>query len=119
MNIAITWRWGISYIIYGMLITSIVPYYLNSRYTGILIGYSIWEQLRDMCPYLIMAVLMGMTVSTLGFLPFPNYYSLLFVQLTIGVFVYLFLCRMFRITAFMEIWQLGWAKILSSAASRE
>ena len=119
MNIAITWRWGISFIIYGMMVTSIISYYLNSRYTGILIGYSIWEQLRDMRPYLIMAVLMGMTISTLGFLPFPSYYSLLILEIMIGIFVYLFLCRMFRIAAFMEIWQLGWDKILSSVASRE
>ena len=116
MNIAITWRWGISCIIYGMIVTSIISYYLNSKYTGILIGYSILEQVRDMCSCLIMALLMGTAVYALGFLTFPNYYSLLFLQVTFGSFVYLILCRMFRITAFMEIWQMGWGKILPSTA---
>ncbi len=34
INIAITWRWGISAMIYGMIVNSIIAYYLNSYYNG-------------------------------------------------------------------------------------
>ena len=81
INIAITWRWGISAMIYGMIVMSIISYYLNSYYTGVLIGYPIREQLRDLFSYIIMAVLMGMAVYAAGLLPFPSHWSMLLVQI--------------------------------------
>jgi O-antigen/teichoic acid export membrane protein len=111
INIAITWRWGISAMIYGMIATSIISYYLNSYYTGVLIGYSIREQLRDLYSYLFIAMLMGMAVYLAGLLPFPNHCVMLLVQITIGIVIYVCLCRLFRLLAFMEIWQMGWNKL--------
>ena len=35
INIAVTWRWGISAMICGMVAMSMIAYYLNSYYTGI------------------------------------------------------------------------------------
>lgn len=118
INIAVTWRWGLSAMICGMIVISIISYYLNSYYTGILIKYPILEQLRDLFSSLIMAILMGISIYAAGLLPFPNHWSMLFVQITIGLFVYLFLCRIFRIAAFMEIWQIGWNKIISDSGNR-
>lgn len=107
-NIAVTLRWGISAMIYGMIVMSIIAYYLNSYYTGILIGYPIQEQLRDMFFYLVMSLLMGIGVYAIGFLPFPNHWSMLLVQIAVGIITYMSLCRLFRLTAFMEIWHAGW-----------
>ncbi|OGW53951.1 MAG: hypothetical protein A2Y81_03165 [Nitrospirae bacterium RBG_13_43_8] len=111
INIAITWRWGISAMIYGMIILSIFAYYLNSYYTGVLIGYPIREQLRDLFPYLIMSVFMGMAVHAVGLLAFSNHLSMLLVKIAVGIITYVGLCRLFRLTAFMEMWQVGWNKI--------
>ncbi len=111
INITVTWRWGISAMIYGMIAMSIISYYLNSYYTGVLIGYPIREQLHDLISYLIMAVLMGSAVYATGLLPFPNHWSMLLVQITTGIVIYVCLCRMFRLMAFMEIWQGGWNKM--------
>jgi O-antigen/teichoic acid export membrane protein len=114
INIVITWRWGITAMIYGMMATSIIGYYLNSYYTGILIDYSIWKQLRDIWPYTFMVALMGMAIYISGLLPFPNYWSMLIVQIAIGIIVYISLCRLFRLTAFMDIWRWCWDKLLLS-----
>ena len=111
INIAVTVRWGISAMIYGMIAMSIISYYLNSYYTGTLIGYPMREQLRDLSSYLIMTVLMAIAVYAAGLLAFPNHWSILLVQITVGVVIYVWLCRLFRLTAFMEIWQMGWSKI--------
>jgi len=104
-------RWGISAMIYGMIGTSIISYYLNSYYTGVLIGYPIREQLRDLFPYLILAVMMGMAVYAAGLLPFPNHWSILLLQMPLGIVIYVCLCWLFRLTAFMEMWQGGWNKM--------
>jgi O-antigen/teichoic acid export membrane protein len=107
INIAITWRWGISAIIYGIIILSIISYYLNSYYTGLLIGYQLREQLLDLSPYLVFATLMGSILYLLGFIPFPNQWSLLLVQIILGIFIYGFLCRLFQPAVFTEIWRVG------------
>jgi O-antigen/teichoic acid export membrane protein len=111
INIAITWRWGITAMIYGMMITSVIAYYLNSYYTGRLIGYPIIAQLRDMISYLIMSIFMGIGVYTVGFLPFPNYLFLMFAQIATGIVIYSSLCRLFRLSAFIELWLAGWNKL--------
>jgi len=113
INIAITWRWGISAMIHGMIVLSVVFFFLNSYYTGVLIDYPIREQLRDLFPSLTMAALMGIGVYGVGLLPFPNNWSMLLVQISIGTVIYVCLCRLVRLTAFMEIWQVGWSKMLS------
>jgi O-antigen/teichoic acid export membrane protein len=112
INIIITWQLGIIAMIYGMIAISIFSYYLNSYYTGALIGYSILEQLRDMFAYLIMAVLMGVTVYTIGLLPFTNNWSMLLVQMASGVIIYVCLCRLFRLSAFIELWNVVYSRIL-------
>jgi O-antigen/teichoic acid export membrane protein len=111
INIALTWRWGISAMIYGMIALSTICYYLNSYYTGILIGYPLREQLRDLAPYLIMAVLMGVVVYVIGLLPLLNYWFMLLDQIIIGIVIYVSLCRLFRLKAFMEVWREGWNKM--------
>jgi O-antigen/teichoic acid export membrane protein len=117
INIAITWRWGISAMIYGIIAMSIISYYLNSYYTGVLIGYSIREQLRDMLSYIIMAVLMGMGIYTAGLLPFPGHWSMLLVQIIVGIVISVCLCRVFRLKAFMDIWHAMWNRIKTSGFS--
>jgi hypothetical protein len=92
-------------LIYGMIVTSIISYYLNSYYTRILIGYSIWDQVRDLSSSLIMAVFMGVAVYLSGLPPYPNIYTMLCVQIGIGIFVYALLCRLFGLEAFMELWE--------------
>ncbi len=113
INIAVTWRWGISGMIYGMIAMSIISYYLNSYYTGVLIGYHISEQLKDLFSYLIAAVLMGISVYAVGLLPFPGYWSLLLAQVTVGVIIYLGLCWAFRLAAFAEVRHEVWDRIFS------
>jgi len=117
VNIAITWRWGISAMIYGMIVMSIISYYLNSYYTGVMIGYPLQEQLRDMFSYIIMAALMGMAICAAGLLPIPSYWSMLLVQIVVGIVIYVCLCRVFRLKAFMDIWYAIWNRIKTSGFS--
>ena len=111
INIAVTWQWGISAMIYGMILTSIIGYYLNCYYNGLLVKYSMKEQVRDFFPYLIMSILMGIAVYAAGLLEFKSHWSMLFVQMATGIAIYVSLCRAFRLKAFMEIWQAMWKRM--------
>ncbi len=114
ISIAITWRWGISAMIYGIIINSIIGYYLNSYYTGVLISYPLSEQVTVLVPYLLVSVLMGIFVYTVGLLRYSHHWSMLLVQITTGIVIYVFLCSVFRLKVFIEIWKAGWSKIKTS-----
>lgn len=106
LNIAITWRWGIMVMIIGQIVTSIVSYYLNAYYNKALLSYSIWEQIGDLYPYLLNALLMGGAIYLLIYLPITSPMLLLICQVVIGGIVYMFVCRLFRFAAFMELQQI-------------
>jgi O-antigen/teichoic acid export membrane protein len=104
-NIAVTYRMGIPAIIYGMIVTSLFSYYLNCYYTRTLIGYRLGEQLKELLPYLASAMVMGIAVVCTGFLGFHSYPLELLSQVIVGVIVYVSLCQMFRLPAFLEMMQ--------------
>ncbi len=101
--IVITWRWGITAMIYGQIATSIIGYYMNSYYTGKLLSYPLMEQVKDFFPSLGLASVMGMGVYIIGRLPFPNDLMLLTAQVAAGTVLYGFLCNLAKISSFMEI----------------
>jgi O-antigen/teichoic acid export membrane protein len=106
LNIAITWRWGIMAMIFGQIVTSIVSYYLNAYYNKALLNYSIWEQICDLYPYLFSALMMGCAIYLLIYLPITSPILLLICQVATGGVVYLLVCRLFRLSVFMELQQM-------------
>jgi O-antigen/teichoic acid export membrane protein len=72
ISIAITWRWGIVAMIYGQIVVSLLSYYLNSYYNGVLLGYPIQEQIVDLFSYLAAAVVMGLAVYLIKWLWISN-----------------------------------------------
>ena len=85
--------YGIKTMIIGMIILSLIAYYLNSYWSGRLIGYSFLEQLKDIIPSLILALIISAITYTEGILipysPFP----LLIIQLISGIFLTLGICE--------------------------
>ena len=111
VGIAITWRWGIMAIILGQILTSIVAYYLNSYYSGRMIGYSMRQQVLDVLPYLGAAAAMGAGAFGLTWLPVAQPAALLFMQVVSGGLIYGLLCRGFRLPVFMDAWHIFEGKI--------
>jgi teichuronic acid exporter len=103
LNIVITWRWGIMAMITGQIITSLLSYYLNAWYNKALLQYSIWEQIRDLYPYLLTSLLMGAVVYAMIYLPIASQMILLVCQIVAGGIAYLLFCRIFRFPAYMEL----------------
>jgi len=103
LNIIITWRWGISVMILGMICTSIISYYLNSYYTGKLLKYSIYEQIIDMLPAFCLASLTGFVVYLINYTPITSIFNLLLIQISMGILVYIGLCYLIKIPLLFEI----------------
>jgi len=81
--------WGIKIMIAGMMINTLIAYYLNSYWSGKMIGYSTKQQIGDILPSFSLALIMAAVVYILGLiLPFPTVWVLI-IQLSAGaLFIY-------------------------------
>lgn len=94
LTIIITFRWGILGLLYGMIAYSVIEYFINSFYTKSLIGYSQWEQIKDLLPSLSTSCVMGITMYFISLIKINSYLMMIFMQAIVGVTVY-FLISLF------------------------
>ena len=80
----------------------IIGYFLNSYYSGRLLGYSSWMQLRDIAPSYALAITIALSVWFLKYLPL-SYWIVLPLQIIIGATVFFTLCRLFKLNEYKEI----------------
>lgn len=75
---------GIKIMIVGMMVNTLIAYYLNSYWSGVKIGYSFKHQVKDILPSFFLALSMGVLVYLLGeLLPF-SYPVNLIIQIVFG-----------------------------------
>ena len=76
---------GIKIMIIGMIINSIIAYFINSYYSGKQIGYSSLQQIKDIMPSFIFSAFMGLVVFIAGNLMETSYFIRLLIQIIVGV----------------------------------
>jgi len=75
---------GIKAMIAGMMVNTLIAYYLNSYWSGRMIGYSMQQQVKDILPSFGLAITMAVVVFLLGlFLPFTPLWKLI-IQMSAG-----------------------------------
>lgn len=92
---------GIMQMLYVNLFTSIISFFLNSHYSGKLLGYSSWMQLKDVAPSYGIAVLMAFSVFFMKYIPISNWF-ILPLQLLIGSIVFFGVCKITRIKEYQD-----------------
>ena len=93
---------GVFPMLYTIVITSIISYFLNSYFSGKLLGYSSWMQLRDITPSFFISLTMAIVVYCLKFLPICNWF-ILPIQIVVGIIVFFFLCKITKIEEYKEV----------------
>lgn len=88
LAIFITYRWGIIAMLYGQIVTSAIGYLLNSFYSGHLINYSQWDQIKDLTPSFGSAVMMGTIMFLVGMVPIQSYLLQILLQSSVGISIY-------------------------------
>lgn len=102
---------GIRIMILAMIVNSIIAYYLNSRYSGRLIDYSTYEQIRDVSLSFLIAFVVG------GILYFFNWFTdlspiiTLISQLIIGFILVITMGEFLKIYEYNEIKNIFYEKI--------
>ncbi len=101
--LSFTWRWGLESIIWGEIAVSLISHFLFAYWSKKNIGYRIKDQLSDIIPYLAAATLMGGSTFLAGsLLHHPSTYTLLAVQVLVGLSSYLIICTLFRPVAYTD-----------------
>lgn len=86
----------------GSVIVGFISYYLNARYSGPFINYSIREQIKDILPSFSTSFAMMVIVFLIGRLNI-NPYALLGVQILAGLVLTIAICEFFKLTEYLEL----------------
>jgi hypothetical protein len=70
--------------IIGMLVLNLIAYYLNSYWSGRFIGYSTWEQVKDILPSFLLASVIALCVFAAGYLLHVSNPLKLSIQIALG-----------------------------------
>ena len=93
---------GIIPMLYTIILTSIIAYFLNSYYSGKLLGYSSWMQIKDIAPSYGIAIVVALSVFFMKYLPISFWY-ILPIQIIIGTVVFFIICHVTKIKEYTDI----------------
>ena len=96
---------GIEYMLWGSVITSFIAYFLNSYYSASLIDYPTGKQIKDILPTFVVSLVVAFVMWGLSHWNIPVY-ALLFIQISVGVFLALIIYEKLHLDEYLEIKQL-------------
>lgn len=95
--------WGIKTMLIGFIFLSVVSYFLNAYWSGMLIGYSIKEQISDIANSFLLAFFMGFVVFNIGYiLPLKPVFQLM-IQISVGAIITISLSKILKLSEYIEI----------------
>lgn len=101
VNVIVTYRFGVLWMIGGLAVHSVGCYFINTFYTNRLLGLSLAAQSRFLIYPLLAALLMGLSVNALSIS--ENWRVELSFKVFSGLFIYAALCGVLRIDAAAEL----------------
>lgn len=93
---------NIKWMLIGSVITGLFAYYLNSYYSGKKMNYKMMEQVKDIIPSFIIALIMASVVYTMSYLDIQPF-ILLILQCSVGVLLTLILSILFKSQEYHEL----------------
>lgn len=92
----------IYWMVAGSVVVGVISFFLNSYYSGSMIGYSSWMQLKDIAPSYGLAFLIAISVYFLKYLPL-SYWAILPIQIFFGTIVFFVVCVTTRMEEYVEV----------------
>lgn len=107
---------GVIWIAVTMMITTIINSFVNAYPNKKLLGYSYWEQVKDILPAIGVSALMGIPVYLMNYLPISSI-VILVLQILAGMALYISFSAIFKMDSFLFLW--GFIKRLFHKKFRE
>jgi len=93
---------GVIPMLWTNLLTGIIAYFLNSHYSGKMLGYNSWMQLKDIVPSYCVAICVAIPVYLLKYLPITNW-IVLPIQLGLGLLLFLIVNKQLKLSEYREM----------------
>ena len=93
---------GIYSMLWGVVVTGVISFFLNSYFTGKKLNYSSWMQLKDISGSFAISVIISIIIYYLKYLPL-SYWIILPLQLTLGAILLILICEKLKMNEYMEI----------------
>ena len=111
---------GIMPMLYVNILAGVVCFFLNSHYSGRLLGYSSWMQLKDIAPSYGIAIWVAISVYFLKYLPIGNW-IILPLQVIVGVVTFILIYKLTGLEEYEDVKQLlkpFWQKVSKNNESK-
>ena len=106
MSLLLSTMWfGVMAMAYSLLVSCVLSQIINSWPNKRLLGYGYLEQLRDLIPGVILAVVMGICVYFIGYINLPNIIVLI-IQVIVGATIYIVMSIVFKLESFLYLWNM-------------
>lgn len=99
INILITLPHGIYAMAIGQVVQSFISTFINSYPNKKLMGYSYFEQWKDLFPSFILSIVMAGIVWLINLIPLMPIITLI-IQILVGIVVYILLSKLFKLEVF-------------------
>lgn len=93
---------SIEVVLYCLILFSIMEYFINSYYTKGLINLSVWQQIQEILPFLLISALNFMAMYSITFIEGLTLTELFLLQLIIGIIALLILHEFFKLNEYKE-----------------
>ena len=93
---------NIYWMLLGSIILNIVCIFINTNYTGKVLGYSCWMQLKDVAPSYGIGLLIAIAVYFFKYLPI-SHFAILPIQIVVGAIVFFMVCEKTQLPEYIEV----------------
>ena len=114
----VSMHYGVVAIAWSLLLSTLISTIINAIPNKALLGYSIWEQIQDVFPNVLITIIMALMVKIVSNLSIANC-LLLVLQVLIGGIVYGLFSILFRIESFTYILNIVKGKLGKGKRSNE
>jgi len=105
LMILITFQYGIFGLLIGSTITSTLAFFINTFFSGKLINYKSFDQIKDLLPILITTIVMGITVYFLDYYvknSLTDFFRIVSMGL-LGIGIYFIFSLILKLNSYIEI----------------
>lgn len=106
IGVMLSLRFGIYGLLYFQLASTLISFFINTAYSGKLIDYPVWEQIRDILPILCLAFIMGAVsyytdLSVSSIIDFD--FARLLITAIVSMTAYLLMGWIFKLRSFNDL----------------
>lgn len=94
--------YSIYWMLWAIIVTGVISFFVNTYYTGKHLGYSSWMQIKDVLPDYSIAIIIGVLIYFIKLLPF-SYWIILPIQIIVGFLLCVIICDNFKLPEYLEL----------------